>query len=241
MSTVSTTPSASPLHRGSVPGLLPLLGLTAWCVALFALRVLWSGQLTGAWLLANLVLAVVPLGAALWFRRSLAGGRLLLPAAAFATWLVFLPNAPYLVTDLMHLRTRPPIPLWFDVVCIAAFAGTGVLLGFTSLGLVQDAVGRRFGARAGRLVAAASLQLAALGVYFGRVLRWNSWEVATGPRRLVDDLLVLARDRGALLEAGAMTGVYGVTLSLAYVALCSLADRPARRNTPCASRCSPRP
>lgn len=158
-------------------------------------------QLTGNTLFTplswNLFLAWVPFPLALLVHRAHrrgAPGALLV--AGLVPWLLFLPNAPYLLTDFIHLYPRPGVPLWFDAALIGAHAGVGLLVGLVSLLLVHRVAAERWGAAIGWLVSVAALLLSTLGVYLGRVLRFNSWDVVTDPlallgvvlQRLVDPL-----------------------------------------------------
>src|SRR3954452_18414503 len=94
-----------------------------------------------------------------------------------ALWLAFFPNAPYIVTDFVHLSRDPLAPLWFDGLTIGAFAATGLLLGLGSLYLVQSAVRRELG----WVVVSAALVLGSVGIYLGRFVRLNSWDFFTNP------------------------------------------------------------
>ena len=98
----------------------------------------------------NLILAWVPLVLALvvydGYRRS---GSLLWLTPFVGLWLLFLPNAPYIVTDFVHLSPSSRAPLWFDGVELSAFAWTGMLLGFVSLYLVHAVLRHRLGVPAG--------------------------------------------------------------------------------------------
>jgi uncharacterized membrane protein len=91
-----------------------------------------------------------------------------------AAWLLFLPNAPYNLTDFVHLGRADGAPLWFDAALIAAFAGTGLALGLASLLIVHQVVEARAGRIVGWAVALGSLVLSAVGVYLGRYPRFNS-------------------------------------------------------------------
>lgn len=134
----------------------------------------------------NLFLAWVPYVVALvlvGLDRVRAPGWVL--AVPGVVWLLFLPNAPYILTDFIHLGAIPGAPMWFDALMIGAFAGTGLLLGMASLLLVHDVVGARFGSLAGWVLALGSLALSSLGIYLGRFPRFNSWDVLTNPEGLV--------------------------------------------------------
>ena len=85
-------------------------------------------------------------------------------------WLLFFPNAPYILTDLQHLgHPKPGVPVWFDVLLLMWFAWTGLLLGMVSLFLMQDIVRREFGRITGWLFVFAVGILASLGIYIGQI------------------------------------------------------------------------
>jgi uncharacterized membrane protein len=140
----------------------------------------------------NLFLAWLPLLFALRVYRlatsnPVRGWTLLLSAVL---WFLFFPNAPYLVTDFLHLRFRPSIPPWFDIVLMMSFAWIGLLLGYLSLMLMQEIVRLRRGAVWGWIFAVLMLALGSFGIYLGRIARWNSWDALLRPHVLVEDLLV---------------------------------------------------
>src|SRR5262245_11203485 len=121
---------------------------SAMSTALVAARVLHTGRLTYTFLVYNLALAWIPLAfaaAAERFDRWRSRAGAALTALCAAAWLVFFPNAPYIMTDLMHLRVRDNQLLWLDLIALQAFAWTGLALGFVSLMLVQRMVARRAG------------------------------------------------------------------------------------------------
>ncbi|NUT56513.1 MAG: DUF1361 domain-containing protein [Thermoleophilia bacterium] len=210
-----STPDVS-LRRRAVYAALGLLSL--FSVALVFARYAYSGEPRFGWVVWNLFLAWIPFGLAiLIYDRHRAGTRplRLLPLAAL--WLLFLPNAPYIVTDFKHLVADPLVPLWVDVVVIAAPAWTGMLLGFLSLYLVQAVVRSLAGPRVAWAAAVAVLALASFGIYLGRVLRWNSWDVLTNPALLGDLHGVAASPRAigmTVLLAGFLTSSYLVLYAL---------------------------
>src|SRR5436190_14174265 len=151
------------------------------CCGLVVLRNVHTGNPNFRYLIWNLFLAWVPFVLALLFydgqRRGMRASGL---AALGALWLVFFPNAPYIVTDFVHLSRDSLSPLWFDGLTIAAFAATGLLLGLGSLYLVQSAVRRKLG----WIVVGTSLVLGSIGIYLGRFVRLNSWDFFTNPHYL---------------------------------------------------------
>ena len=202
---------------------LPLLVLSAWCVAMLVARIWYSGGTGNAFLLWNLFLAVVPLAAAIWFEAlDQRAGLRLLKGIALAVWFAFLPNAPYLATDLVHLGPLPPVPPWFDVALFGSFAATGVLLGYAAVAGVQSVLTERFGRLVGSAVAYGSLAMCGVGIYLGRFLRWNSWDLVTSPYTLANQLareLTHLRLHDATWQVSA---VYGVGLILGYLTLRSV-------------------
>src|SRR6185312_633328 len=109
-----------------------------------------------------------------------------------ALWLLFLPNAPYIFTDLTHLSTRFFPHFWPDLSLVLLFSFTGFLLGFLSLYLMQSVVTEIRGRVIGWLFTAGATGLASCGIYLGRFLRRNSWDVVTHPVGLSHDIGYLA-------------------------------------------------
>lgn len=169
-----------------------LAGASFISVMLFRLRTLMSGSMDYIFLLWNLFLAWLPLIMA-YAVSSFASRRryvalTVLPAAAL--WLLFFPNAPYILTDLVHLRhPRPDVPLWFDTLLINWFAWTGLLLGIVSLFLMHNVVRKSFGRIAGWIFVFIVGTLCSVGIYIGRFLRWNSWDVIFHPAARLGDIL----------------------------------------------------
>src|SRR5581483_11103123 len=111
--------------------LLAALGATcALALALLGVRIAYSHRLTYDFLAWNLVLAAIPLGLAVSIDHLLDRSERRASLALMPFWILFLPNAPYIVTDFVHLAPRPEVPLWFDVLLFSAFAWSGLLLGF---------------------------------------------------------------------------------------------------------------
>ena len=113
----------------------------------------------------------------------------LLMAPLAALWLLFLPNAPYILTDFKHLVPSPVVPLWADVVVIAAPAWTGMLLGFLSLYLVQSVLRSLAGPRVAWAAAVAVLGFKgiwkAVGKYLGSATNQQA-EIAAGDQIALD-------------------------------------------------------
>jgi uncharacterized membrane protein len=199
-------------------------------MTLLVLRVERSGSLQYLFLGWNLFLAWIPWLAGQAFRASSRRrGSRLLRLGWFGLWLLFLPNAPYIVTDLLHLAARPGIPLWYDLALLFSCAGTGLLLGYLSLLDVQSAVEERFGRATGWIVAAGALVLSGFGIYLGRFLRRNSWEVLTDPSGLFLDITERLLSPAAHPRTYGVTLIFGAGLLLGYVALHVLARSSSGR------------
>ncbi len=165
---------------------LALLLASCFSVGLVLARAVVTGSLLFWFLVWNLFLAWLPFlfaEVAHHWRNWRPG----LWSAAFL-WFIFLPNAFYIVTDLMHLRPFPTVPIWYDALMIFSFALTGLLLGFLSLQRMQRLVAARVGPWLGWLFAAGTLALSSFGIYIGRFLRWNSWDIFTNPGPLLADI-----------------------------------------------------
>ena len=171
---------------------LALLFASGVGVGLVIARVILTRRFQHLYLPWNLLLAWVP-----WIATALLdrwdqtpqihkGNRV----AAMAVWFFFFPNAPYILTDLVHLGPKHYGHYWVDMLLILLVAFTGLLLGFLSLHSMQQRVARRFPWPAGWLFVMVMSVLSGIGIYAGRFLRWNSWDVIARPGRVMDDGLL---------------------------------------------------
>src|SRR5690242_5674730 len=104
------------------------------CAALELVREIRFGAVDYRFLTWHLALAWIPLLLALLlydlYRRHV---RAVILAPVALLWLLFLPNAPYILTDFVHLDASAPTPLWLDAALLSAFAWTGLVLGLISV------------------------------------------------------------------------------------------------------------
>lgn len=161
--------------------------LALFTAGLLASRMLFTGTVQFTFLLWNLLLAAVPLWAAHRLRTELASRTGLLWAGI---WLLFFPNALYITTDLFHLRQRPGVPLWFDLLLLFSAAVNGALWGFLSLRDAEAWLRARLPRRWVLPVVFSVLLAAGFGIYLGRYLRYNSWDVLTQPTDLAAAIAV---------------------------------------------------
>ena len=212
------------MSRRRLTTVFGLVAASLFCVALVVVRDVHTGTSDFHYLVWNLFLAWIPFVLAVivydrWRRRG-AGPTVLVLGAL---WLLFFPNAPYIVTDFVHLERGAAAPYWYDAVTIAAFAWMGVLLGFASLFLMQTAVRQWAGAFVGWLFALVAIGLGSLGIYLGRFLRLNSWDALEHPSVIPRLLHTVARDPFAYQEAVAVTVLFALALTFAYFLLYSFA------------------
>ncbi len=106
----------------------------------------------------------------------------------FCLWLLFLPNAPYIITDLFHLEIGKAIPKWYDLLLIFSCAVNGFLLFFISINDMQQIIKRKLSNFKAWLITIIVIFLSSFGIYLGRFLRWNSWDIIQKPQSLFYDI-----------------------------------------------------
>lgn len=169
--------------------LLLLIASSVLGVGLISLRFIASGHVAYFNLVWNLILAWIPVGFSILAWR-LKSSRFALVICGLL-WLLFFPNCGYILTDLVHLRERPPIPFWFDLVLIQTFISLGLVLGFVSLYKMQHLAAIFLGRWASWLFVLLVICLTGFGIYLGRVQRWNSWDLFVHPIDLFTDIFGL--------------------------------------------------
>lgn len=168
---------------------LVLAALSLSCLSLSVFRIVYSDSRLFIFLNWNLFLAFIP-----WLFSSLLmlyprfQKKKVIVVLLLFFWLLFFPNAPYILTDLFHLRLRSTMPIWFDLVLILSFAWTGLLFGFMSLWDIEKILATFVNKKLIPLFSIVLLFMGSFGIYMGRYLRWNSWDIIREPLVLLYDI-----------------------------------------------------
>ncbi len=188
----------------------------AAALALLAVRMIRAGDLQYGFLAWNLFLALVPVAAALAVQTIAGTGRPGRAVPVLVVWLLFLPNAPYIVTDAAHLTRAVGAPPWLDVLLFAAFAWAGLLAGFLALHVVHRLAEARWGAVVAWAGAVCVVVASSAAIFVGRYAQWNSWDLLVRPHAVVDSFTWRPG------TAFGMTTAYSAFLLAAYAAVRSL-------------------
>lgn len=201
--------------------------LTFFCFGLSLFRIEVSETRHFIFLNWNLFLAFVP-----WVMTTLlvVNPRLqqskLLVGLVIGIWLVFFPNAPYILTDLFHLNPNSSMPIWFDLVLILSYAWTGLLYGFISLWDLEAILSRYLSNRWITVISITCMFLGSFGIYLGRFLRWNSWDLMNHPNRLLADVADRFANPFDHPRTWGVTIFLGLFLTMMYVTFKFLRLRP---------------
>jgi len=211
-------------QRETLRPVLALAAVSAMAIALVGLRMLFTHSLRHGYLIWNLFLAWLPLFfclAAVRVARTHADARWKFWVLATA-WLLFLPNAPYVFTDLIHLGPGTRGHFWVDLVLIVLSAWTASVLGFLSLYVMQTMVSRRLGPLAGWGFVVVVSGLTGLGIFIGRFLRWNTWDVLLNPLGVARDIFLWPINSLADKKLAIYPALFGLLFFAAHVTLSGL-------------------
>lgn len=195
----------------------------AFSALLITTRIVYTGDSLFLFLVWNLFLAWLPYAFTSAAQRNpkwRTGKRFVF---LFAGWLLFIPNAFYIITDLFHLGPYYAVPIWFDLVMILSFAWNGLLLGIISVRQMEKMMQAYLPGRHELLFILPIMWLNAWGVYIGRYLRFNSWDVITNPFALIGDIVNMLAHPIQYRMAWSMIACFSVFMTLMYVALKKIA------------------
>jgi uncharacterized membrane protein len=201
------------LERALILSCLFSIGLTCF-------RVLYTKQWFFVWLGWNLFLALVPyLITRMVIRQPRWIDNTVRFVTIFVVWLLFLPNSFYIITDLFHLQMREGVPYWFDLALIFSFAWNGILLGAASIRQMEKCITLKWPrVREWQFVYPLML-LNSFGIYIGRYLRYNSWDVIANPFQLTEDIWYLLLHPVRNRFDWSMILCYAVFMTLIYTAI----------------------
>lgn len=194
---------------------LLLVFMTLFCFSLSLFRFYISETKVFFFLNWNLFLAWIPLllsSAILAFNIK---GKISL-ALIIVVWILFFPNSPYILTDLFHLKARNTIPIWYDLIVILSYAWTGLICGFISLGDIEKLLSVYTKDKIINAVVVLFLFMSSFGVYLGRFLRWNSWDVLNNPFGLFNDIVLRIIYPLEYTKTWGVTLLMGILLNFMY-------------------------
>lgn len=192
---------------------------------LVCVRIAATGQFTYLFLAWNLFLAFIP-----YFITEFLIGRPYLLArkwklcALLFFWLLFIPNTFYIVTDLFHLHQFDNAPRWFDLALIFSFAWNGLLMGVLSIRRIEQVLLLVFQKELSFFFLSSIMWLNALGVYVGRYLRFNSWDVFTQPFSLFTEMTEMLLHPIRNKMDWSMVSVWSLFMLLLYVTIKKLGE-----------------
>lgn len=194
---------------------LLLIMMTLFCFSLSIFRNYMSDTKVFFFLNWNLFLAWIPLiitSFALIFNVKSKIALMII----VVIWILFFPNSPYILTDLFHLKARNNIPIWYDLVIILSYAWAGLICGFISLSDIEKFLSVYFKKPVINFIVVAFLFLSSFGVYLGRFLRWNSWDILNDPFGLFNDIIVRFVYPLEYTKTWGVTLLLGILLNFMY-------------------------
>ncbi len=157
-----------------------LLLLSLMSVLMIFIKIIFVTKYQGFFLIWNLFLAWIPLFLANLAQKNIASNRLL-SCLYIGVWLLFFPNSTYIITDLIHLGVFPDKNLWFDALIIFSTAFSGLLIGLYSLHLIHGVFKLMFTSLQSWFLLFISILASGYGLFLGRFIRFNSWDILTHP------------------------------------------------------------
>lgn len=192
---------------------------TLFCIGLLTMRLWISESTCYMFLLWNLFLAWVPLFLSGILLQKGAHISLIKRISLFFMWLIFFPNAPYVVTDLIHLAPKSGVPLWYDLILILSFAIMGLMFGIRSLRKIHKFLEAYLSEKQSWYIVGFCLLLSGFGIYLGRFERWNSWDLLTHPRYFFYKQYETFTSPVSLLKVGGVTIVFALFTALNYLSV----------------------
>jgi len=204
-----------------------LLGYSVmFSLSLVLFRIWYSHELTFIYMPWNLFLAYVPYQLLKTYKPKIRGLESQVAfLGIFIVWLLFIPNAFYMITDLFHLFQREKVPLWLDLVLLMSYAWNGMIFGFLSVRQMEKNLLEMLPKLAPSMFVGSMMFLNAVGVYLGRYLRFNSWDIITNPFSLAVEICQLFAHPLENRAAWAMILAFTVMMTIIYTMLHKLSKQ----------------
>lgn len=139
------------------------------------------------WIVWNLFLAFIPLLLSFWLFLRRTKKRSLFWWLGLIIFIVFLPNAPYLLTDIIHLieAIRAGYSIWITTLVFIPLHLLAIWVGWEAyvVSLINNSHYLKKNGAAKFVVVNELIihGLSAIGIFLGRFRRFNSWDLVTKP------------------------------------------------------------
>ena len=195
-----------------------LLLMSIFSFTLFIFRYYISDTKVFLFLNWNLFLAIIPFLVSTFISKFQVKSKSAL-VALIVIWILFFPNSPYILTDLFHLRARNIVPIWYDLIVILSYAWTGLIFGFVSLLQIEKLLSKFLNKNFIVFLSILFLFISSFGVYLGRFLRWNSWDILSNPFGLFRDISYRIIYPSENPRTWGLTILMGILLNLIYFSI----------------------
>lgn len=193
-------------------------------IALLILTIAYTGKFMYLYLVWNLFLAWIPFYITSHLKITKTKWKLL---TLISTWLVFFPNAPYIITDIVHFGQNQAIPSWADTILLFSFGWSGLVMGLISLFNVHKVLNQYLKPKWAWAVMSLFMGLSGFGIYLGRIERYNTWDILVNPIGLSTDVFHILTHPGSYPASVGITVAFSLFLLTAYTSVYLLLNKQA--------------
>ena len=187
-------------------------------IFILTLRIKLTHSFFLIFLIWNLFLAIIPFTITFWLRSKNHIKKIHM-LAWFIVWLLFLPNAPYIVTDLIHLKLSSNHLIWLDTMIIVSFACSGLALFYISIIDMLKLASPYYKKQHLKFLVSTLFLLTAFGIYLGRFLRYNSWDLLQNPLSIAYDIVLILSNPKEHTSAWIFTLTFALLLNGLFILL----------------------
>jgi uncharacterized membrane protein len=166
----------------------------------------------------NIFLALLPFAVSSFLLAYHRKGKLATPLFIIGgiVWVLLLPNAPYIITDMIHVGHNRSTLALYDTFLFFSFAWAGILLAFYSISHIEEILENRYAKRTVSILIPLIMLLASFGMYLGRFLRFNTWDILSSHMTVLGNAWSIISQPANYAEAYVFTGTAFIFLSLSY-------------------------
>ncbi|WP_299679224.1 DUF1361 domain-containing protein [uncultured Dokdonia sp.] len=190
-----------------------------FCALLLMMRIKVTGSFHYLFLVWNLFLAFIPYGITYLLRSQKSGNNTWILIPSIGIWLLFLPNTPYLITDLQHLKYASQEMVWYDTLLLFSFAAYGLFIMTLTIQDMQKVLSKKIASKWFPFLLISIFIGCGFGIYLGRFLRWNSWDILQNPMALLEDIIMRIRHPFTYAQTWIVTFGYAGITGLFYHAI----------------------